>query len=112
MDEGNENLVYPSPWHFKGYLTCRKILRHGTSGFISHPKEGELRIFIALKNPSFRPGSNPRPMGSVASTLTTTPPWRLQMVTGHFVAINAKHMFVFLFITSMDVFGKLSNRPQ
>jgi hypothetical protein len=23
-----------------------------TSGFISHPKEGALRIFIALKNPS------------------------------------------------------------
>jgi hypothetical protein len=23
---------------FKSYFTCRKILRHGTSGFISHPK--------------------------------------------------------------------------
>jgi hypothetical protein len=30
-------------------LTCRKILRHGTSGFTSHPKESVLRIFIALK---------------------------------------------------------------
>jgi hypothetical protein len=49
MDEGNENLVCPSPWDFKRSLTRRKILRHGTSGFTSHPKEGVSRIFIALK---------------------------------------------------------------
>jgi hypothetical protein len=49
MGEGNENLVYPSPWDFKRYLTCRKILRHGTSGFTSHPKEGVLLICISLK---------------------------------------------------------------
>jgi hypothetical protein len=30
MGEGNENLVYPSPWDFKSSFTCRKILRHGT----------------------------------------------------------------------------------
>jgi hypothetical protein len=30
MGEGNENLAYVSPWDFKSYLTCRKILRHGT----------------------------------------------------------------------------------
>jgi hypothetical protein len=29
MGEGNENLVYSSPWDFKSSLTCRKIL-HGT----------------------------------------------------------------------------------
>jgi hypothetical protein len=51
MGEGNGNLVYPSPWDFKSSFTCRKILRHGTSGFTSHPKEGMVRIFIALKNP-------------------------------------------------------------
>jgi hypothetical protein len=59
-------------------LTCRKILRHGTSGFTSHPKEGVLRIFIALKNLSPRPGLNPRPLGPVATTLTITPPRRLR----------------------------------
>jgi hypothetical protein len=32
-----------------------------------------LRIFIALKNPSPRPGLNPRPLDPVGSTLTTTP---------------------------------------
>jgi hypothetical protein len=40
IGEGNENL-----------FCSRKILRHWTSGFTSHPKEGVLRIFIALKNP-------------------------------------------------------------
>jgi hypothetical protein len=77
MGEGNDNLVYPSQWDFKRSLTCRKILRHGTSGFISHPKEGVLRIFIALKNPLTWLGPNPRPLGPGASTLTTTPLRRL-----------------------------------
>jgi hypothetical protein len=77
MDEGNENLVYPSPWDFKSSLIYRKILRHGTSGFISHPKEGVLQIFIALKNTSPWPSLNPRPLGLVASTLTTTTPRQL-----------------------------------
>jgi hypothetical protein len=52
MGEGNENLVYSSPWDFKRSFTCRKVLREGTSGFTFHPKEGVLRIFIVLKNPS------------------------------------------------------------
>jgi hypothetical protein len=76
IDEGNENFVYPSQWDFKRSLICRKILQHGTSGFTSHPKEGVLRIFIALKNPSPWPGSKPRPSGPLASTLTSTPPRR------------------------------------
>jgi hypothetical protein len=77
MDEGNENLVYPSPWDFKSSLTCRKILRHGTSGF-TYLSEGKCAAtFIALKNPSPWPGSNSQPLGPVASTLTNTPPRRL-----------------------------------
>jgi hypothetical protein len=74
MNEGNENLVYSFPWDLKTSLTCRKILRNGTSGFTSRPKEGVLRIFHALQNPLSWPGSNSRPLGPVASTLTTTPP--------------------------------------
>jgi hypothetical protein len=46
----------------------------GPSVFTSHPKEVVLRIFIAIKNPSPRPGSNPRPLDLVASILTTEPP--------------------------------------
>jgi hypothetical protein len=49
MGEGNENLIYSSPWDLKLYLTSRKTLRHGTSGFTSHPKEGVLRILSPLK---------------------------------------------------------------
>jgi hypothetical protein len=41
-------------------------------------EEGVLRIFIALKNPLPLPGSNPQPLGPVASTLITTPPRRLR----------------------------------
>jgi hypothetical protein len=81
MGEGNVNLVCPSPWYFSRCLTCRKILRHGTSGCTSHLKEGVLRIFIALKNPSPWPGLNPRPLRPMASTLTTTPPRRRFKVT-------------------------------
>jgi hypothetical protein len=57
-------------------ITCLKMLRHGTSRFTSHLKENVLRIFITLKNLSPQPGLNPRPLGPVASTVTTTPPKR------------------------------------
>jgi hypothetical protein len=70
-------------WDFKRYFTCRKILRRGTSGFTSHPKEGVLRTFIALTNPSPWPGSNPQPLRPVASTLSTTPPRRRGLVGLH-----------------------------
>jgi hypothetical protein len=88
------------PWDFRRSFTCRKIL-HGTSGFTSHPKEGVLRIFIALKNPSPWSGSNPLPLGPVASTLTTTPPkWLIcyydnespkYRSTANFCSICVKH---------------------
>jgi hypothetical protein len=59
-------------------FTCRKVLRHGNSGFTVHPKECVLRIFIALKNPTPQPGLNPRTLGPVAIALTTTPGRRIQ----------------------------------
>jgi hypothetical protein len=46
MDEEMKILLIQHLWYVKGSFTCRKILRHGTSGFTSHPKEGVLRIFI------------------------------------------------------------------
>jgi hypothetical protein len=57
-------------WYVNGFLTCRKILRHVTSGFTSPPKEGVLRILSPW------PGLNLRSLGPVASTLNTTPPRR------------------------------------
>jgi hypothetical protein len=80
VGEGNENLVYPSPWGFNRHFISRKILINETSDFTSHLKEGLLRIFIALRNPPPWPVSNPRTLGTVASTLITTPPRRLNLV--------------------------------
>jgi hypothetical protein len=57
----SENFAYQYLKYLNGSLTCRKILRRGTSDFTSHPKEGVMRIFIALKNPSPRSGLNQRP---------------------------------------------------
>jgi hypothetical protein len=42
-----------------GFLTCRKIIRHGADGFTSTPKEVVLRIFIAFNNPSSSAGFEP-----------------------------------------------------
>jgi hypothetical protein len=92
MGEENVNLVYPSPWDCKRSLTCCKILRHWTSGFTSHPKEGVLLTFIALKYSSLWPGSNLRPLGPVERTLTTTPP---RPLINPFLYLT-KHTTVFL----------------
>jgi hypothetical protein len=56
----------------KGFFTCRKILRHGASGFTS-PKAAVLRIFIPLINLQTRSCFNPGPLSPVASTLNITP---------------------------------------
>jgi hypothetical protein len=45
----SENFAYQYLKYLKGSFTCRKILRHGASGFTSHPKKGVLHVFIALK---------------------------------------------------------------
>jgi hypothetical protein len=67
----SDTFAYQYLKYLRGCLICRKILRRGTSGFTSNPKESVLRIL------SPRQGLNPRPLGPVASTLTTTPPGRL-----------------------------------
>jgi hypothetical protein len=48
----------------KGSLTYRKILRHGTYGFTSSPKEGLLWVLIALKYPSPSAGFEAANLGS------------------------------------------------
>jgi hypothetical protein len=80
----NENFACQYLRYVTGSLTCRWILWHVPSVFTSHQNGGVLRIFfIALKNPSPWPGLNPRPLGPVASTLTTTPPRRPDSSTGN-----------------------------
>jgi hypothetical protein len=45
----SDNCTYQYLKCLKGSLTCRKIVRHETSSFTSHPKEGVLRILSPLK---------------------------------------------------------------
>jgi hypothetical protein len=58
----------------KDYSTCRKDLRHGAEGFTSPPKESVLRIFIALKNPSFSAGFESAYVGFNGKHATTRSP--------------------------------------
>jgi hypothetical protein len=58
-----------------------RVLLHDVKSYetfpLYFPSERKLCCwFIALKNPSPCPGSNPQPLSPVASTLTTTPPRR------------------------------------
>jgi hypothetical protein len=51
MGEGNEKLVYSSLWDFNSSFSRHKILRHGTSGFTSHPKgRSAVDFYRALKS--------------------------------------------------------------
>jgi hypothetical protein len=77
VDEGNQNLVYPSPWDSRHLLHAVKSYDMGPPALLPNREEDVLRIFIALKNPSPWPGSNPQPLGPAARTLITTPPRRL-----------------------------------
>jgi hypothetical protein len=62
------------------------ILRHGTDGFTSPPKEVcALRNFIVHKNPPSSVGPEPATEGTVASTLTIRPPRAVTMDTLTFV---------------------------
>jgi hypothetical protein len=75
---GNDNFVYSSLWDFKSSFTCCKILRHGTF-MLYFPSERKVSCGFLLPLKIHRLGQvlNPQPLGPVASTLTTTPPWRL-----------------------------------
>jgi hypothetical protein len=86
----SENFAYQFLKYLKGSLTYRKILRHGIFGFSSHPKEGVLRICIALKYPSPRPGLNPRHLG-------TTPP-----------RVTARKVLTYLLITIIHLLNIFS----
>jgi hypothetical protein len=59
----NENFAYQYLRYLKGSLTFHKIVRHGTYGFTSHPKEGVLRIYIPIKNPLPRWGFESATLG-------------------------------------------------
>ena len=49
-------------------------LLHGTDGFTSPPKEGVLRIFFALTNPTASVGFEPANLGTKGQHATSRPP--------------------------------------
>jgi hypothetical protein len=49
-------------------------LRHGTDGFTSPPKEGVLRTFFALKNPTASVGFEPANLGTRGQHAKSRPP--------------------------------------
>jgi len=67
-------------------------LRHGTDGFTSPPKEGVLRIFSPLKNPTASAGFEPANLGTKGQHATPRPPkpeiWNANF---QFVAVNFLH---------------------
>jgi hypothetical protein len=96
----SENFAYQYLKFLKGSLTCRNILRHGTSGFTSHPK-GVLRIFITFKNPSPLPGLNSDGLQSLLfSNCLHKPVTTLRLVykvlTGLLLKIRTKVYFKYL----------------
>ena len=52
-------------------------LRQGTNGFTSFPKEGVLRIFFALKNPTASAGFEPANLGTKGQHASARPPKQL-----------------------------------
>ena len=62
--------------HFRVLLHAANM-RHGKNGFISLPKEGVLRIFFALKNPTASAGFEPANLGTKGQHATSRPPMPL-----------------------------------
>ena len=60
-------------------------LRHGTDGFTSPPKEGVLRIFFALKNPTASAGFEPANLGTKGQHATSRPPKPIVLRVGALV---------------------------
>ena len=57
-------------------------LRHGTNSFTSLPKEGILRVFFTLKNPTASAGFVPANFGTKGQHVTSKPPKPKPAVTG------------------------------
>ena len=59
--------------HFRDLLHAVNV-RHRTDGFTSPPKEGALRFFFALKNPTASAGFEPANLGTKGQHATSRPP--------------------------------------
>ena len=77
MWEGNGGRILSEIPDF--HVAFRNLLhavnvRHGTDGFTSPPKEGVLRIFFALKNPTASAGFEPANLVTKGQHATSRPP--------------------------------------
>ena len=62
------------PRNIQGSFLHAVNLRHGTNGFTSLPKEGVLRIFFALKNPTASAGFEPANVCTRGQHANSRPP--------------------------------------
>jgi hypothetical protein len=69
----------------------QQICDMGTDGFTSPPKEGVLRIFFALKNPTASAGFEPANLGTKGQHATSRPPKPLGI-------------YIYIYIYIMDQF--------
>ena len=65
--------------HFRVLLHAA-YMRQGTNGFTSLPKEGVLRIFFALENPTASAGFEPARLGTKDQHATSRPPKSIMSV--------------------------------
>jgi hypothetical protein len=59
-----QGIPYTATTSDRFFLTCCKILQHGTDGFTSPLKEVMLQTVMVLKNPSSSATSEPENLGS------------------------------------------------
>jgi hypothetical protein len=81
----------------KGFLTCRKILRHGAAGFPSAQRNECCSFLLPLEIHRPRPNLNLRIFGPMASTLIITPPRTVRsVVTMWSTCFHSKYLCSFV----------------
>jgi len=68
-------------------------LRHGTDGFTSPPKEGVLRIFFALKNPTASAGFETANLDTKGQRATPRPPKPLILILCSQISLGLPYGF-------------------
>ena len=100
----NDRWILPEMLDF--HVSFRNLLHavnlgHGTDGFTSPPKEGVLRIFFALKNPTASAGFEPANLATKGQHATSRPPKPLRWRFVFFLNVNLENR-----ITWKDLFQR------
>jgi hypothetical protein len=98
-----------SLWDFKSSFTCPKILRHGTFP-LYFPSERKVCCGFVSPLKIHRLGRvlNRQPLGTVASTLTTTPPRRHKTLQ---VKIMSEK-YILIFVTDKELVSEKMSRKK